>query len=137
MSGLGGAHRNFGSLEVANLTDQHHIRIMPQDRTQPGRKSQPNLLAHLDLDGAFELILDRVFESDHLARFVISLGKGSIKRRRLAAAGGAGEEHETLREPGQFLKEMLLVRFHPQLAEIEKKTLPAKDAQAHSLPKFS
>ena len=38
MSSLGSADGNFGSLKVANLTHENHIRIMPQDRTQPGRE---------------------------------------------------------------------------------------------------
>src|SRR5437899_8553932 len=128
MPGLGRAHGNLGSLEVANFTDQNDIRIVAQNRAQPGRESQPNLLAHLNLNRAFELIFNRILEGDDFARFVAGLGKSSIECRRLAAARGPREQHQSLGESRQFLKDLLLVWLHPKLAEIEKKTLPTQDA---------
>ena len=65
-----------------------------------GGKSQADLLAHLDLDGAFELILDRVLERDDFAALVVGLGQGGIEGGGLAAAGWAGEQHHSLGQAG-------------------------------------
>ena len=48
MPGLGGPHGDFGGLLVANFAHEHDIRIMAQNRPQPGAESETDLIAHLD-----------------------------------------------------------------------------------------
>src|SRR5436190_15883266 len=96
MTGLSRANGNFGGFKIANLTDQHNIRVMAQNRAQPGRERQPNLVTNLDLNGPFELIFDRIFEGDDLALLIIGLSQSGIKRGSLSAASRASQQNQPL-----------------------------------------
>jgi len=115
MAGLGGADGNFGGLEITNLTHKHHVRVVAQDRTQPGGKGQADLFANLDLNGAFELVFDGVLEGDDLAAFIVGLRQRGVQGGCLAAAGGAGQQHHTLRQLRQLGQHGFLARFHAEM----------------------
>ena len=100
VAGLGGAHCNLRSLEIADLPDEDNVRVVAQDRAQACGKGQADLVANLDLDGAFELVFDGIFEGDDLSVFVISLRQSRVEGSCFAATGRAGEEDKTLRKLG-------------------------------------
>ena len=70
---------DFPGLGVAYLPDQNDIRVVSQKRTQAASEAHSNLVVHLYLGDAFDLILNGVFDGDDLAALVV----GGIQ-------GGAG-----------------------------------------------
>ena len=71
MTGLSGAHGDFRSFHIANFTDENDIRIVPQDRAEAAGKSQSDIVAHLHLGDSFELVFDRVLDSDDFAGLIV------------------------------------------------------------------
>ena len=136
VAGLGGANGNFGRLKVTNLADEHNVRVVPQDRAQAAGKGQADLLADLDLHGAFELIFDGVFKRDDLAPFVVGLSQRGVEGSGLAAASGAGQQHEALRQLRQLSQDRFLIRLHAELTKVKVEALAAKNAQTDRLPVF-
>ena len=58
-------HRDLRGLLVADLADQHHVGVLPQDRAQRGGEGEPRLLVHLHLhDVLAQPVLDRVLDRD-------------------------------------------------------------------------
>ncbi len=55
VTGLGGLDGDLGGFEVTNLTHHDHVRILPQERFQRGRESQPDLGIDVDLVDAREI----------------------------------------------------------------------------------
>src|SRR4030095_6054726 len=94
---------------------RHDIRMVEKNREQAGGKSEADLFADLDLDGAFKLVLYRVLESNDLATFVVGVGERGVKSGGLAAAGRAGEQDHALRQLCELREHGFLVRLHPQL----------------------
>ena len=67
VAGQRGLHGDLRRFLVANFADQHHVRVVAQNRAQPAREGQAGLFGNLDLVDALELIFDRVFDGDDLA----------------------------------------------------------------------
>src|ERR1051325_2268593 len=84
-------------LRVAYLADHNLVRVVAQDGTKPAREGEPLLFVDGNLRDAVQLVLDRVFDGDALVFFVPDLVQGSVKRGRLAGAGGPGDEHHPVR----------------------------------------
>ena len=70
---LRGPHGNFGRLEIPDFTHQHDVGVVPEHGAQPGGEGQADLIAHLDLDRAFQLIFDGILESDDLPALIVGL----------------------------------------------------------------
>jgi len=64
MSGLRRFERDVGRFLVANFAHENHVRILPQDRSQPAGKCDPGARVDLHLVHARNLELDWVLERD-------------------------------------------------------------------------
>src|SRR2546422_6787609 len=53
-------------LEVADLADEDHVRVLPNDVPEPRGEREADLRLHVDLVDALELVLDRVLDGDDL-----------------------------------------------------------------------
>ena len=78
MPGQGRLHRDLHRLGVADLTDHDHVRILPQDGPQQGRKGQPDLGFDLDLVDAPQLVFDRIFDRDDVAGDGVQAGEAGV-----------------------------------------------------------
>ncbi len=56
----------LGRLQVADFTDQHHVRVVTQDAAQRAGERQPDLRMHLNLVDALQLVFHRIFGRDDL-----------------------------------------------------------------------
>ena len=56
-----------------------------------------DLRLDLDLVDALELVFDRVLDRQHLAVDGVEFEQGGVERRRLAAAGRAGDQNDAVR----------------------------------------
>ena len=79
MPRLCGAHGNLSRLKIAYFPHQNDIRIVAEDRTQPGGECEADLLPDLDLDHPVQLVFYRIFKRDDLAAFIIGLCEGGIE----------------------------------------------------------
>ena len=70
---------------------------MAQHRAQGAGESHPDLGFDLDLRDAGDLVLDRVFDRHELDLRVHQMAQACIERRRLAAAGRAGDQRDAVR----------------------------------------
>ncbi len=109
-------HGDLRRFLVANFADEHDVRIVTQNRAQPAREGQPGLFGHLNLVDPLELIFDRVLDRDDLADRVVDLVQRGVERRRLAAAGRAGDEHDAVRHLEHAVEELALARGHAEPA---------------------
>ena len=69
VAGERGLDRDLGGLEVADLADHDDVRVLPQERAQRGREVQADLVVHLHLVDAVQVVLDRI------------LGGADVRRR--------------------------------------------------------
>ena len=76
--------RDSRRLHVTDLADEDDVRVLSQDRLQPGRKAQPGLLVHLDLVDGREDVLDRVLDRHDVAVWFVDLAQRRVERRRLS-----------------------------------------------------
>ena len=95
-------------LAIAHLTDHDDVGVLAQDGAQGAGKAQADLLVHLDLVDAFELVLHRLFHGDDLVGAGIQLGQRGVQRGGFARPGGAGDEQNAVRARQQAV-EMLKV----------------------------
>ena len=97
---LGRGHGNADGFVVAQLTDEHDVRILAQARLQRGRES---LGVHADLALADQALLapvhelDRVFDREDVTLHArIDVVDHRRERRRFPRAGLAGDEDESV-----------------------------------------
>ena len=103
--GLGDAQRRLDRLEVAHFADEDDVGILAQRGAQRGGEA---VRVGVDLalvdETALVLVdvLDRILDGDDvLAALGVDLVDHRRQRRRLAAAGRAGDEHQAARPLGQ------------------------------------
>ena len=98
VTGLGDGERGLDGLEVPELTDEHDVRVLTQDRLE---RLLEALRVGADLalvdDAVLVLVkeLDGIFDGDDVAVIVdVDLVDHGSERGRLARAGRAGDEDE-------------------------------------------
>ena len=91
MAGQRGLHGNLCCFSITHFANHDDVRVLPQDGAQGIGEAQANLLVHLNLVNALQLILDRLFDRDDLVRACVQLGQRGVKRGGFARAGGASD----------------------------------------------
>ena len=95
--GQRGLDRHLRRLQVADLTHHDDVRVLAQDRAQRMGEGEADLGLHLDLVDAGHLVFDRVLDGERcLLSALLRRVERRIKRRGLAAAGGAGDENDAV-----------------------------------------
>ena len=102
---LGDPQRRFDRLEVAHLADEDDVGVLAERGAQRVGEAL-RVAVHLALvhEAALVLVdvLDRILDGeDVLVALGVDLVDHRRERRRLAAAGRAGDEHEAARPVGQ------------------------------------
>ena len=88
----------FRRFAVTNFPDQDHVGIVPQDASQARGERQPDLRMDLDLADAGRVVFDGIFDRDDLESRILDRVERRIKRRRFAASGRPGDEHDPVRQ---------------------------------------
>ena len=86
-----------GRLGVAHLSDQNHIRVLAQNRPQPGGEGKAGPRVGLPLRDGVQLHFDRVFQRHHVDPSGVDELQEGIERGGLARARGSTGDQETLR----------------------------------------
>src|SRR6185437_15009022 len=92
-----GLNGDLGGLQVADLADQDHVRILAKDGPQGRGERQVDFVVDRALHDAVDFVFDRIFRGDDLGVDIVEFGEGGIKRGRLAGAGRTGDEHDAVR----------------------------------------
>ena len=72
MAGERRLHRDLRGLAVADLADEHDIRVLPQDGASAAAKVSPAFSLHLHLhDVLAQPVFDRVFHRDDVHTLVL------------------------------------------------------------------
>ena len=87
-----GFERDLRRLEVADLADHQHVGVAAQDRAQARGERQSGALVHLQLVDVGQPVLDWILDRDHVDLGPEDVAERGVDRRRLAAAGRAGDE---------------------------------------------
>jgi hypothetical protein len=115
VTGFGDGQRGLDRLEVSHLTDQHHVRVLPQDVLQRclealGVGADLALVHHAAL--VLVQVLDRVLDRDDvLVPLGVDLVDHRRERGRLARARRSGHKHE----PARLLRQ---VRDHLRQSQL-------------------
>ena len=103
VAGERGADGDIRRLAVANFADHDDVGILTDDVPQPRREGQPDLRIDVDLIDPVHLVFDRIFDRDDLlVRQIDALQRG-VERGRFAAAGGAGDQKDAVRQRREML----------------------------------
>ena len=97
MSGFSGRHRKLGRLVVADLADQHYVRVLAKARADRVWKRDAFLRFDLDLGEATDPVLHGVFDGDDLAVGTVDEVEAGVERGGFAGAGGPGDDDEAAR----------------------------------------
>ena len=104
---LGQRQRQLDGLEVAHLTHEEDVGVLPQGRAQrtlEGGAVGPHLSLGHGREAVLVDVLDRVLDGEdvHRPRLVDAVDDGG-QRGRLPRSGRTGQEHQAAGEPGQPL----------------------------------
>ena len=126
-------HRDLRGLEVADLADHDHVRVLAEDRAQPACEGHLDLGVHLGLTDAVDVILDRILDRHDVAGVVVEALESGIERGRLSRAGWARDQQDPMGLVEQVVDQLLGARIHPEGAQVEPPGLLVEDAQHHAL----
>src|SRR2546427_7133196 len=107
-------------LEVADLADEDHVRVLPNDVPEPRGEREADLRLHVDLVDALELVLDRVLDGDDLPVGRVDLVERAVERRRLAGARRPGDEQDPVRALDERLEPPERARREAELLHREE-----------------
>ena len=99
---LCGLQRNLCGFCIADFSDENHIRILAQNRTQSNRKSESAFLVDGNLICSAEFVFHWIFNGCDIDFSLDDLSEACIKRCCLAAPGGACNEEQPLRRTENF-----------------------------------
>ena len=98
MAGERGADGDVGGLAVADFAHHDDIGILADDVAQAAGEGEADLRIDVDLVDAVHLVLDRIFDGDDLLVGQVDAFERRIERGGLAAAGGAGDQEDAVRQ---------------------------------------
>ena len=96
VSGQRGFSGNRARFRIADLSDEHYVGILAENRAKRCRKRQSTLSHHLHLIDEVKLILNRVLHGRDVATDVLYFVEAGIERCRLAAAGRSSDENDSI-----------------------------------------
>ena len=87
---------DLGRLLVADFADEDDVRGLPQHGADDAGEVQADLVLHLDLVDAGQVVLDRILGRDDLPVRPVQLVQGGVERGRLAGAGRPGDQEDAV-----------------------------------------
>ena len=90
VTGQGGLDGDFRGFQIANLTHQHHVGVLSENRSQRGCEGETGLFVHLDLDDAGQPVLDGILHRDDVDTLGLNVPDGRIQGGSLSGPGRPG-----------------------------------------------
>src|SRR5207244_5410141 len=88
---------DLGRLQVADLADHDHVRVLAEEAAQPVGEGELDLRVHRGLGDALELVLDRVLDGHDVEVRPVDLAQRRIQRGGLAGPGRPGDQDDPVR----------------------------------------
>ena len=126
-------HRDLRSLQVADLADHDHVRVLAQNGAQRARERQLDSRIHLGLADAIEVVFDRVLDGDDVGALGVELADRGVERGRLSGAGRAGDEDDSMRLFDELAQGSERRIRHAEAGEVEPSGLLVEQPQHHAL----
>jgi len=114
VTGLRGLDGDFRRLEVTNLTDHNHVRILSQECLECRGERQANLGVNVDLVDAWQVDFRRILGCRDVAILGIQNIEAGIQRHRLTGTRRAGDQDHAVWLGEVLLVERTLVVLVPQ-----------------------
>ncbi|MNF43916.1 hypothetical protein D3C84_250170 [compost metagenome] len=126
-------HGDLGGFLVADLADHHHVRVLAQDGAQAAGEGHVDLGVDLGLADALDVVLDRVFDGEDVARAVVEGDQAGVEGGGLARAGGARDQQDAVGTAHSILQLMAVAIAHAQVLQGQAPGLLVEQAQYHAL----
>ena len=123
-----GLNRGPRRLFVADFTDHDHIGVLSQERPECLGERQPDLLSHLKLVDQGQVVLDRVLDRADIVFHAGDFVQCGIQRRRLAASGRSGDEHDPVGSSNRLLERRQNILGEPEIVEVEREVARVEHA---------
>ena len=133
VAGERGLHGDLRGLEVADLADHDHVRVLAHDRAQRVREREVDLRLHLDLVDPGHLVLDRILDREDLHVRLVELVERRVERRRLARAGRPRDEEDAVGLLQRLEEAPERVVEEAQLGEVERHAALVEDPHHDAL----
>ena len=127
--GQGGLDGDVGRLAVANLADHDDIRILAKDRPKAGGEGEPDLGVDLGLADSVDGIFDRILDREDVAAAIVEPLQPSIKARRLAGAGRAGDENDSVRLRQRLAEQAVDRLAHAEPVQVDTGIFLVEDSE--------
>ncbi len=132
-----GLHRHVERIEIANFADDQHVRIVAQQTAQRLFETHLVRRIHLHLRDPGDLVFHGIFHRDDVQRRAAEqAADGGVERGGLAAAGGAGEQHQPVWLREHMLHRGQIAKVHAQLFQRQHLILRGKETERHALAVF-
>src|SRR5581483_5682992 len=125
--------RDLRRLGVADLSNHDDVGVLADDRAEAVREGEPDRRLHVDLVHAEELVLDRILDRDDLLVGRVDLVERTVERRRLAAAGGARDEHHAVRLVDEPVELAERVRREAERVQVHDDARAVEDTEDDAL----
>ena len=96
MTGQRRADSYLRRLRVSDLPHHHDIRVGAKDRPKPRGECEADARVDGELRHVLHPVLDRVFDRDDLAAWIVDRMQERVECRRLTRSGGPGDEDRTV-----------------------------------------
>ncbi|MQM39515.1 hypothetical protein KBTX_03543 [wastewater metagenome] len=132
MTGQRGLDRDLRGLEVADLADHDHVRVLAEDGAQPAGEGHVDAQVHLGLADAVEVILDRVLDGEDVAAAVVEPCDGGVERGGLAGTGGTGDQQDPVGAVDEGVDLAAQPLVHTQVLQVQAPRLLVEQTQHHA-----
>ena len=120
---------DFRRLEVANLSHQDDVGVLPEEGAQRRREVQPDLLLHLHLVDPRQLELHGVLRGHDVRLHLIQPGHRGVQRIRFAGSRGPGHQHHAIGPQNVALEFLQRLRLETQLGHVQPQVFLVQQPQ--------
>ncbi len=131
VAGETGLNGDLYRLQVADLPDHDHIRVLTQDRAEPAGKGHVDLGVDLRLADAVQIVFDGVLHREDVAAAVVEPHQRRVQGGGLARTGRAGDQHDAVGTIDDALHGLVVSVAHAQLTQLETTGLLVQQTQHH------
>src|SRR5262249_2203498 len=115
-------------LVVSNLTHKDNIWSLSQHGPDNSSEVQPDLVFHLHLIHAGQIVFDGVFGSNDLSIRPIQFVQSGIERRCLPQPGWSRYQHDSVWSLDDALESLIIVVGKPEIPNVYLNTASVKNA---------
>ena len=129
-SGLNG---HLGGFQIADLADEHDVRVLTQERAEHLRERIADFMVDRHLHDSVHIVFDRLLGGEDLGVDVVDAAENGIERGRLPRAGGPRHYDDAVRFLDIHRDLLVHVFGEADVLEIERRRALVEDTHNHRL----